>query len=101
MGRYFTIILEKVRRLDRATLMLGKAHHKETKMLDSKSFFDFGLSSYKKGAVVHETVFSESAYYSKIISNMLKDVNNLNSIARPYKFDELKCDLLVCDNQVT
>lgn len=38
VGRYLTIILEKLRRLERATLMLGKVHHAETKMLDSKSF---------------------------------------------------------------
>lgn len=38
VGRFFTIILEKVRRLNRATLMLGKTHHGETKMLDGQSF---------------------------------------------------------------
>lgn len=38
VGRYFTIILEKVRRLDRATLMLGKTHREETVTLDSQSF---------------------------------------------------------------
>lgn len=32
---------------------------------------------------------------------MLRDVNNLNSSARPDKFDELRCGLLVCDNQAT
>lgn len=38
VGRYFTIILEKVSRLDRATLMVGQTHHEETKMLDGQSF---------------------------------------------------------------
>lgn len=38
VGRYFKIILEKVRRLDRATLMLGKTHREETMLLDSQNF---------------------------------------------------------------
>lgn len=63
--------------------------------------FDFWTKQLcERSSCSQDLMFSESANNSKI-SNVLRDVNNLNSIARPYQFDELRCGLLVGDNQVT
>lgn len=46
VGRYLRIILEKVGRLDRVILILGKVYYEEIKILSIKGFLNFGLSIY-------------------------------------------------------
>lgn len=83
VGKYLRIILEKVGRPGRATLILGKAHHEETKMLGIKSFLVCTIQLCEKTSCSQDFVFPRLLTLAKIISHIVKDVSNLNSIARP------------------